>query len=115
MSVGVEYPVEVKQYQVSVKREWAVIVLQGVEAPLQEFSSSSANIVHIGRFTFVDPEHMRDQDFFNRTGSLEMHRPLAMFSGILDLLRNEKPLFLQEDGTLSTLLESVGEEEDQPA
>ena len=31
---------------------------------------------------------------------------------ILDLLRNEKPLFLHGDGTLSTSIEPIGEAED---
>lgn len=115
MSVGVAYPVEIMAYQVSVKRAWAEIDLAGVEGPAQASDDSSGSIKHVGRLRFSDSRHMGDKDFFNRGGSLEMRRPLAMFSGVLELLRNEKPLFLHRDGTLSTSLEFVGEEGDQPA
>jgi hypothetical protein len=115
MSVVVAYPVEVKQYRVSVNRNRAVIALEGVEGLVLESANSSANIRHVGDITFGDPDPHSDQDFITRGGWLHMDRSLAMFSGILDLLRNEKPLFLHEDGTLSTSLEPVGEEEDKPA
>jgi hypothetical protein len=113
MSVVVAYPVEVKRYQVSVDRNRAEIVLEGVEGPGQGSGNSSANIRRVGRITFGDPKPISDKDFITRGGFLQMDRPLAMFSGILDLLRNDKPLFLHENGALSTSLEPVGEEEDK--
>jgi hypothetical protein len=115
MSVVVEYPVEVKRYRVCVKRNGADILLEGVEEPLQRSGDSRTRMRAVGRITFIDPKPVDDKDFINRGGFLQMDRPLAMFSGILDLLRNEKPLFLREDGTLSTSLETVGEAEDRPA
>lgn len=115
MSVGVAYPVEIMLYQVSVKRDRAEILLEGVEGSAQASDSSGGSIKHVGRLTFGDSRHVGDKDFINRGGSLEMRRPLAMFSGILDLLRNQKPLFLDRNGTLSTSIEFVGEEEGQPA
>lgn len=47
-------------------------------------------------------------------GFLHMDRSLAMFAGILALLRHETPVFLHEDGTLSTSLKPVGEGENLP-
>jgi hypothetical protein len=52
---------------------------------------------------FGDPNS--DKDFITRGGILQMDRPLTMLSGVLDLLRNETPLFLGGDGKLSTRLE----------
>lgn len=102
MSVVVAYPVEVKRYQVSVKRNIAEIALEGFEGPVQGSGDSNADIRRVGTITFGNPNPIGDQDFITRGGFLQMDRPLAMFSGILDLLRNEKSLFLQEDGSLST-------------
>ena len=110
MSVQVNYPVIVKSYQVSADRDRVEIELEGVEQLLGA-GDSNANFRRVGRVTFDDPDRIRDRDFINRGGFLQMDRPLVMFSGMLDLLRNEKPLFLHDDGTLSTSLEPVGETE----
>jgi hypothetical protein len=109
MSVEVAYPVEVRSYQVSANRNRVEIELEGVE---QLLGSGDSSLRRVGRMTFGDPSRIRDKDFINRGGFLQMDRPLAMFPGILDLLRNEKPLFLDKNGTLSTSLESIGEAED---
>ena len=107
--MSVVYPVEIKQYRVSVGRRKAEVLLQGVEGPVHGASTPSDNLRHVGRITFGDPKPISDNDFVNRGGILQMDRSLAMFSAILDLLRNENPLFLNGDGTLSTSLEPVGE------
>jgi hypothetical protein len=91
MGTVVFYPVQVTGYEVSVGRNSAEIHLEGVEGPFQESGASSGNTRRVGRITFGDPN---PRDFINRGGFLEMGRPLEMFSGILDLLRNETPLFL---------------------
>jgi hypothetical protein len=83
MSIVVAYPVEVKRYQVSVKRDRAEIALAGVEGPVQGSGNSSANIRRVGRITFGHPNPIGDKDFINRGGFLQMDRPLAMFSGVL--------------------------------
>ena len=44
-----------------------------------------------------------------------MHLPSTMFENVLDILRNEKPVYIyfaQSRGFLSTSTEPVGEEED---
>ena len=103
-SVLVAYPVEIKGYHVSVQRERAEIRLDGVEQAVQGAEHVEALIRPVGRMTFGDATPIGDKDFINRGGMLQMDRPLSMFSGILHLLHHEKPLFLREDGTLSTIL-----------
>jgi len=98
MSVVVSYPVEIKQYQASVQREMAAIFLEGVE--LGE-TGPSDEVRRVGVIVFGHPHPVSDEDFITRGGFLRMDRPLAMFAGVLALLRHQKPLFLQGDGTLS--------------
>jgi hypothetical protein len=107
MSVVVAYPVEVTEYSVSVRKERASILLRGFEAPGTGAPESRV----VGRIEFGDPDPIGDTDFITRGGFLRMDRSLVMLAGILDLLRNEKPLFLQGDGTLSSKMEPVGEDE----
>jgi hypothetical protein len=102
-SVTVEYPAEVKEYSVSVGRERATIALRGIEKDGQQLQL-------IARMEFgANP--IGDHDFVTRGGYLRMDRSIGMLAGILDLLRNEKPLFLREDGTLASTMEPVGEGE----
>ncbi len=115
MSVIVVYPVEGKRYQVSVKRDRAEVVLEGIEGLAQGAGNVRGNIRRIGRMTFGDPNPISGEDFITRGGFLQMDRSLAMFAGILALLRHGTPVFLHEDGTLSTSLEPGGEGETLPA
>lgn len=108
MSVVVSYPVEIRKYQVSIGRSRAEIQLEGVEAPE---AGSDGELRRVGNITFGDPDANGDEDFITRGGFLKMDRPLEMLAGILDLLRHEKPIFLNDDGTLTTLLEPAGESE----
>lgn len=108
MSVVVEYPVEIRSYQVDVTRNGAEIGLDGVEGVKD---NSLQEPRRVGRMVFGDPSPIGDGDFITRGGFLRMDRPLELFSGILDLLRHEKPLFLHGNGTLSTSPEPAGEEE----
>lgn len=108
MSVVVAYPVEIRKYQVSIGRSRAEIQLEGVEAPE---AGSDREVRRVGNIVFGDPDANGDEDFITRGGFLKMDRPMEMFSGILDLLRHEKPVFLNDDGTLTTLLEPAGERE----
>lgn len=108
MSVQVQYPVQVKSYQVTIRRNQANIQLEGIE-------EGSSEPRRAGNITFGDAHPTRDEDFMGRGGFLSMDRPLEMLPAILGLLRHESPLFLQEDGTLSTSPERVGEEERRSA
>jgi hypothetical protein len=104
-STLVEYPVQIKSYQVQIRRGTADIQLEGVEEGRSEPQ-------RVGHMTFGDPDPIgKDADFITRGGFLQMDRPLEMLSAVLDLLRHESPLFLNADGTLSTSLERAGEEE----
>lgn len=108
MSVVVTYPVEIRKYQVSISRSGAEIALEGVEGSK---GGSQGELRRVGNIAFGDLDPIGDKDFITRGGFLRMDRPLEMLSGILDLLRHEKPVFLQDDGTLTTSLEPAGEEE----
>ena len=95
-STMVEYPVQIKSYQVTIRRDQANIQLMGVEEGASEPR-------RVGNVTFGDPTPVnKDADFIARGGFLHMDRPMEMLPAILDLLRHEKKLVLQEDGTLST-------------
>jgi len=95
-STLVEYPAQIKSYQVQIQREMAHIHLEGVE-------QGGSKPQPVGHMTFGDPDPIgKDADFITRGGFLQMDRPLEMLPAVLDLLRHEKNLVLQEDGTLST-------------
>jgi hypothetical protein len=102
-SVVVTYPVEIKGYRVSVQREQAEILLDGVEGPMP--GEENPHIRRVGRMTFGNPTPIGEQDFILRGGMLQMDRPLDMFSGILQMLQHEQSLFLRGDGILATSLE----------
>ena len=105
-STMVEYPVQVKSYKVRISRDRADVHLEGIEG------AAGSKLRPVGDIGFGDPDPIgRDGDFINRGGFLRMDRPLEMLSAILDLLRHEDPVFLQEDGSLTTSLERAGEEE----
>jgi hypothetical protein len=111
MSVVVPYPVEVKQYQVSIGQQAAFIQLEGVEVQLLKDHHSEQKLRRVAHLTFDDSNPANAADFITRGGFLNMHRPIGLLSGILDLLRHEQPLFLNQDGVLSTLAEPAGEGE----
>lgn len=62
---------------------------------------------------FNDPGMFYETDAED-AGIIRMHLPSAMFSAVLDVLRNEKPInvyFAQGRGFLGTAAEPVGESE----
>lgn len=65
------------------------------------------------RLRFNDPGMLFEND--SQTGGIiYMHLPSAMFQSVLDVLRNEKPIFIyfaQGRGFLTTSKEPVGEGE----
>ncbi|WDE02628.1 MULTISPECIES: hypothetical protein [Thalassomonas] len=72
---------------------------------------SSGNTVAFVRFN--DPE-MKFEEDSESGGRIKMHLPSSMFEGVLDVLRNEKPVYVyyaQGRGFLSTSTEPVGEGE----
>jgi hypothetical protein len=105
MGTVVNYPVEVKSYKVFIGRDGSEVLLEGVER------HPDALLRAVGRFTFRDPSRVQDKDFINRGGFLQMDRPSSLFPQVLDLLRNEQPLYLMGNGMLATSPEPIGEEE----
>lgn len=72
---------------------------------------SGSKVVAYVRFN--DPGMAFENDY-DSGGIIRMHLPSAMFDNVLDVLRNEKPVyiaFLQGRGFLSTSKEPVGEGE----
>lgn len=100
MGIVVAYPVQVSTYKVSIQRNEVTVELEGLEGKTTR---------SVGRITFREGE---GREFINRGGFLDITRPITIFSGTLALLRHDKPITLHGDGTLSTTLEPVGEDED---
>ena len=92
-----QFPSEIKSYKVFVARSFATIELEG-------------DVEILGHFRFFFG-NKKGGEFIDRGGRLNVSRPMVMFSGVLDLLRNEKPIFLHGSGSLSTKAEFVGEGE----
>ena len=75
---------------------------------------SSGNTVAFVRFN--DPGMFFENDY-ESGGIIRMHLPSAMFENVLDVLRNEKPIYIYfaaGRAFLATSLEPVGEEELSP-
>jgi hypothetical protein len=78
----------------------------------QIYLSDAAN-QPIAYVRFNDPE-MDFEDDYEADGIIRMHLPSAMFQSVLDVLRNEKPIyayFAAGRGFLGTEMEPVGEDE----
>ena len=108
----ISFPAEIKEYQVEVSKDEVRIWLKGVPH-LPGGGSAVGRTMHAGRIDFSIDDSGDHDDGFDRGGGLRMHRPMSMLSAIVDLLRNEKPLFLSKKGVLSTSAEPVGEDEDE--
>ncbi len=63
-----------------------------------------------GRIYFIESGNESVKDFVDRGGNPVIHLPYDMFRDVLDLIRNEKPLYFGE-GFLSTSSEPIGESE----
>ncbi len=62
---------------------------------------------------FNDPGMTFENDY-DADGIIRMHMPSTMFENVLDVLRNEKPVYIyfaQGRGFLSTSMEPIGEGE----
>lgn len=95
-STLVNYPARIKSYRVTIARDRANIHLEGIE-------EGGSKPQPVGNMTFGDPDPIgKDKDFTTRGGFLQMDRPLEMLAAVLELLRHEKDLVLQEDGRIST-------------
>jgi hypothetical protein len=71
-----------------------------------------------GLYFHVNPNTMPDGDYLPDAGQPMVHYPIGEFPRILDVLRNEKPVYYQQSGNnwsgmagLTTSFEPVGEGE----
>lgn len=100
--------VEVKKYHVLFYGSPA-----GYQTNRTQISLYDANNKVVAYLRFNDPGMFFENDS-NAGGIIKMHLPSAMFENVLDVLRNEKPVYIyfaQGRGFLSTSSEPVGEGE----
>lgn len=64
----------------------------------------------VGRIYFVNSQAESSKNFVDRGGNPVIHLPFSMFEAVMDVIRNEKPLYFGER-TLSTSSEPIGEAE----
>ncbi|MDL1982114.1 MAG: hypothetical protein LWX02_11710 [Deltaproteobacteria bacterium] len=80
-------------------------------AQIALYDSSNKTVAYV---RFNDPGMFFESDS-QSGGRIKMHLPSAMFQNVLDVLRNEKPVYIyfaQGRGFLSTSTEPVGEGEE---
>ena len=95
----------VTSYQVEIQGDRANVTLESTETPNLMGGSRIAVAEY---FAGAEPAQL-----VNRGGFLSIKRPLELLGPTLDLLRNESPVFLHEDGTIATSAEPIGEGEDE--
>ena len=85
----------------------------GYQTNRAQIQLSDSNSKTLAWVRFNDPGMFFENDS-EINGIIRMHLPSAMFQSVLDVLRNEKPVYIyfaQNRGFLSTSKEPVGEEE----
>jgi len=93
----------VTSYQVEVRSDRAVLTLESKETP----NMMGGSRIAIAEYSLAaEPAQL-----ISRGGFLSMKRPIELLGPTLDLLRNESPVYLHEDGTIATVAETAGEGE----
>lgn len=67
-----------------------------------------------GHIHFLDPDMEFSMDSKDEEGTIHMHLPSSMFGNVIDVLRNEKPVYFfyrHDRAWLQTLLEEIDEED----
>lgn len=85
----------------------------GYQATRAQIQLSDANGQTLAWVRFKDPG-MPFEDDYEGAGIIRMHLPSDMFQSVLDVLRNEKPIyvyFAAGRGFLGSSSEPIGEEE----
>ena len=85
----------------------------GYQTNRAQIQLSDGNRKTLAWIRFNDPGMFFENDY-ESGGIIRMHLPSAMFQNVLDVLRNEKPVYIyfaQNRGFLSTSMEPIGEEE----
>ncbi|WP_337862505.1 hypothetical protein [Nitrososphaera sp.] len=85
----------------------------GYQTNRAQIQLSDSNNKTIAWIRFNDPD-MKFESDYEQDGIIRMHLPSSMFSSIVDMLRNEKPIFVYfaaGRAFLGTSSEAVGEGE----
>lgn len=85
----------------------------GYQTNRVQIQLSDANGKTLAWIRFNDPGMFFENDY-ERGGIIRMHLPSTMFQNVLDVLRNEKPVyiyFVQNRAFLGTSKEPIGEGE----
>ena len=85
----------------------------GYQTNRVQIQLSDANGKTLAWIRFNDPGMFFENDY-ERDGIIRMHLPSTMFQNVLDVLRNEKPVyiyFVQNRAFLGTSKEPIGEGE----
>jgi hypothetical protein len=99
---------EVKKYHILIYGSPA-----GYQTNRAQIQLSDANNKTVAWIRFNDPG-MNFENDYESNGIIRMHLPSTMFENVLDILRNEKPIYIrfaQNRGFLSTSKEDIGEGE----
>ncbi|MDY6930918.1 MAG: hypothetical protein SVJ22_03250 [Halobacteriota archaeon] len=86
---------------------------QGYQTNRAQIQLSGSDGKTLAWIRFNDPGMFFENDY-ESNGIIRMHLPSAMFQNVLDVLRNEEPVYIyftQNRGFLSTSKEPVGEGE----
>jgi len=86
---------------------------QGYQTNRAQICLYDKNDKPVAYVRFNDPGMFFENDY-QSGGIIRMHMPSAMFENVLDVLRNEKPVYIyfaQNRGFLSTSKEPIGEGE----
>lgn len=100
---------EIKDYHVLIYG--SPVGYQTNRAQISLYDYSGKTVAYI---RFNDPGMNFENDSQAEDGRIRMHLPSSMFHNVIDLLRNEKPIyvyFARDRGFLSTSKEPVGEGE----
>jgi hypothetical protein len=85
----------------------------GYQTNRAQIQLSDANEKTVAWIRFNDPG-MNFENDYESNGIIRMHLPSTMFENVMDILRNEKPIYIyfaKNRGFLSTSKELIGEGE----
>lgn len=85
----------------------------GYQTNRAQIQLSGANNKTLAWLRFNDPGMFFENDYVSN-GIIRMHLPSSMFQNVIDVLRNEKPVYIyfaQNRGFLGTSKEPIGEGE----
>ena len=99
-----------------IAKSYSVLVYgspSGYQTNRAQIQLSDVNGKSLAWIRFNDPGMFFENDY-ESGGIIRMHLPSTMFQNVLDILRNEKPIYIyfaQNRAFLGTSKEPIGEEE----